>query len=109
MISSYPSIFNFGHKAIETLTDYPVIIEEKVDGSQFSFMRGEDGIIHFRSKGAEIYFDGENCNQKMFTAGCRAVWYVRDNLHPGWIYRGEYLSKNKHNALVYDRVPRDNR
>lgn len=35
---SYPAVFNLGHKAIESLlTSGPVIVEEKIDGSQFSF------------------------------------------------------------------------
>jgi hypothetical protein len=27
------------------------------------------------------------------------------DLHDGWIYRGEYLSKPKHNTLCYSRIP----
>jgi len=36
-LNSYPSIYNLGHHAIATLLDAPVLVEEKVDGSQFSF------------------------------------------------------------------------
>ena len=35
--NSYPSIFNLGHKAIQNLLTVDVNVEEKVDGSQFSF------------------------------------------------------------------------
>jgi len=34
---------------------------------------------------------------------------IRDlapKLHPGWIYRAEYLQKPKHNTIAYDRVPK---
>lgn len=34
---SYPSIFAIGHRALAELLLDPVIVEEKVDGSQFSF------------------------------------------------------------------------
>ena len=36
-ISSYPKIYSLGHAAILDLLDGRVIVEEKVDGSQFSF------------------------------------------------------------------------
>jgi hypothetical protein len=34
---SYSSIYALGHKALAELFMEPVLIEEKVDGSQFSF------------------------------------------------------------------------
>ena len=34
---SYPKVYNLGHKAITDLLLDPIIVEEKVDGSQFSF------------------------------------------------------------------------
>lgn len=34
---SYPSTFALGHRAIADLLLDPVLVEEKVDGSQFSF------------------------------------------------------------------------
>ena len=50
---SYPSIFNLGHKAIERLLDGPVNVEEKIDGSQFSFGL-IDGQIRVKSKSVEM-------------------------------------------------------
>lgn len=98
---SYPSIFNLGHRYVADLLLDPVLVEEKVDGSQFSF-GVIDGELRCRSKGAEINIDAP---EQMFS---KAIGYVKskhDDLHPGWTYRGEYLQKPKHNALVYDRVP----
>lgn len=50
---SYPKIYNLGHAALAELLLDPVTVEEKVDGSQFSF-----GVIHgvlrCRSKGQEL-------------------------------------------------------
>lgn len=37
--TSYPKIWNVGHAAVATMFDHPVLVEEKVDGSQFSFGR----------------------------------------------------------------------
>jgi len=35
-LGSYPSIYNLGHRYLGDLLDGPVVVEEKVDGSQFS-------------------------------------------------------------------------
>jgi hypothetical protein len=119
---SYPSIFNLGHRAIADLFSVPVIVEEKVDGSQFSFglieeLPAQDPAYSFgitnpglpqtyelrvRSKGAVMHPDAP---EKMFNHGVNAVKQILPLLHPGWTYRGEYLAKPNHNALAYDRVP----
>lgn len=99
---SYPSVFAMGHKAIGELLLDTVIVEEKVDGSQFSFGRF-DGELKVRSKGKEMVADAP---EKMFKL---AVDFVATlDLVGGWTYRGEVLSKPKHNALAYDRVPKGN-
>lgn len=101
---SYSTIYNLGHKAIADLFKHPVVVEEKVDGSQFSFSMGLDGVLRARSRGAELHLEAP---EKMFAAGIEAVKARADLLTPGWTYRGEYLAKPKHNALVYDRIPTD--
>lgn len=98
-IHSYPSIYAIGHKAIADIFSSPVLIEEKVDGSQFSFGR-IDGELVCRSKGKDILLDAP---EKMFGKAIEVVKSLP--LHDGWIYRGEYLQKPKHNTLQYSRVP----
>lgn len=100
--NSYPSIYNLGHAAISNLLMGPVYVQEKVDGSQFSFTLGQDGEIHCRSKGCQLNIIAP---EKMFTEAIAAVQAVKDRLTPGWIYRGEYLKQPKHNTLVYNRIP----
>ncbi len=100
-INSYPTVFQIGHKAIENIFSGPVIVEEKVDGSQFSF-GVIDGELQCRSKGKQLILDAP---EKMFLRAVASALEIRTALHPGWIYRGEYLEKPKHNALAYDRVP----
>jgi len=99
-INSYPKIYNMGHSAIRALFEDEVVIQEKVDGSQFSF-GVFDGELKFRSKGVEV--DPENAG--MFKEGCEAVKKVKDKLKGNIVYRGEYLQKPKHNTLKYDRTP----
>lgn len=99
---SYPKIYNKGHAATNRITSSEeVIIEEKVDGSQFSF-GVFDGQLKFRSKGVEIQPDNI---PKMFAEGIRSIEGIRESLKDGWMYSGEYLQKPKHNALTYDRIP----
>jgi hypothetical protein len=116
---SYGSIFNLGHRAIQDLLKGDVLVEEKIDGSQFSFGKFEEqvgvptaipnflevateSVIKVRSKGAVMHPDAP---EKMFTAAVDTVKRLADQLHVGWTYRAEYLAKPRHNALAYDRVP----
>lgn len=108
---SYPKIWNLGHPAVRTLFEGDVIVEEKVDGSQFSFgaFRDADGnlVLKTRSKGCEI---NPLAPPTMFgTAVATAVGlFERGLLREGWTYRGEALAKPKHNTLCYDRTPQRN-
>ena len=98
-IHGYPSIYNLGHAALGQLFDGVVVVEEKVDGSQFSFGRA-DGELFCRSKGKD---QSPGQADKMFQL---AVDQVLDlDLREGLVYRGEYLQKPKHNTIAYDRVP----
>jgi hypothetical protein len=103
-LHTYPEIFNLGHRAVQDIFNEEVLIEEKVDGSQFSFGM-IDGQIKVRSKGRE--FDVYACDD-MFKKACETVLEIAPLLHEGCTYRGEYLSKPKHNALAYDRTPLKN-
>lgn len=99
---SYPSIYAMGHKALDELLHDRVIVQEKVDGSQFSFGRF-DGELKVRSKGKTMEPEAP---ESLFK---RAVDHVMQlNLHDGWTYRGECLDKPHHNVLTYDRVPEGN-
>jgi hypothetical protein len=100
-INSYPTVFAIGHKMIVDLFTGPVLLEEKVDGSQFSFGL-IDGELMCRSKGKQLILDAP---EKMFAQAVEEVREMAPYLHPGWIYRCEYLQKPKHNTLAYKRVP----
>lgn len=99
---SYPSIYNLGHRYIENLLTLPVIVEEKVDGSQFSFGLDDQGELHIRSKGAKMHLDAP---EKMFQRAADTVKELKPVLTAGWTYRCEYLAKPKHNSLSYSRIP----
>jgi hypothetical protein len=98
---SYPSLYNIGHKALGNLFVGPVVVQEKVDGSQFSFGSFE-GELRCRSKGAQLDMEHP---QDMFKLGVAAVRGLADSLRDGHTYRGEFLAKPKHNTLAYSREP----
>lgn len=100
-VSSYGKIYTMGHAAIKNLFQGPVIVQEKLDGSQFSF-GVFDGELKCRSRGRAIQI-GEPDN--MFQAAVDVIKELAPILKPNYTYRGEYLSKPKHNVLAYDRIP----
>lgn len=99
---SYSKIYNIGHPYTDSLFDGDnIVVEEKVDGSQFSFgVFGGELLV--RSKGR--VFDVEEPDS-LFENACASVKEIRDSLREGYCYRGEYLRKPKHNVLAYDRHP----
>jgi hypothetical protein len=99
---SYPSVYALGHSAITELLFDSILVEEKIDGSQFSWGRF-NGELKARSKGKEIVLDNP---EKMFQKAIDSIKNL--DLHDGWTYRAEYLSKPKHNVLLYGRIPKGN-
>lgn len=103
-MNSYPKVWNLGHPSVKDMLSSVVTVEEKLDGSQFSFEYDKDGELIVRSKGAVMHVDAP---EKMFNKAVESVKARKDLLTRGHVYRAEYLSKPKHNTLMYDRVPKD--
>lgn len=105
-IHSYSKVWALGHPQLEGLTDESVVVQEKLDGSQFSFMLDiEDGkhTVLFRSKGAIIHgVDAAG----MFKPCVDAVMKLASSLQVRYLYRAEFHSRPRHNTLQYDRVPK---
>lgn len=100
-INSYPKVWALGHEALDgDIFDGDVVIQEKIDGSQFSFGI-IDGELVCRSKNVEIDLD----NPGMFASAVNTVQDILPLLVKGYIYRAEFLSKPKHNTLAYDQIP----
>ena len=99
-ISSYSSPKALGHRLVADVLDGAVTVQEKVDGSQISFANA-DGVLLVKSRNVQMK-DGEN---KMFNKAFEHLKTVLHLMPDGLIFRGEFLSKLKHNTLVYDRAP----
>ena len=102
-LPSYPKIYNVGHSAIKDIFIEDVLVEEKIDGSQFSFSLQNNELV-CRSKGKIQHIDAPD---KLFEKATESVKKIHSEkgLHPEWIYSGEYLQKPKHNSLCYNRIP----
>lgn len=105
MINSYPKVKALGHRELQNLFNDPVVVEEKVDGSQVSF-GVIDGELHMRSKGRSFTLDSVDSLFRRFADVADGLFRA-GKLVNGIVYRGEYLSKPKHNSLQYDRVPKN--
>ncbi len=101
IIPEYGKIDTVGHRRLKELFDGLVYVEEKVDGSNFSFAK-IDSVLYARSKKQMLDMDNP---VGMFNLACQTVRALEPLLHDGWIYRAEYLAKPKHNTLTYPRVP----
>jgi hypothetical protein len=106
VLRSYPKVWNMGHPAIRDLFDGPVVVQEKVDGSQFSF-----GVVHgelfCRSKGASLNLETTDL---LFRGAVETAKRLHEAglLVEGWTYRGEAICRPKHNTLTYERAPTGN-
>jgi hypothetical protein len=100
----YPKVRAVGHRDIANLLVGPVIVQEKVDGSNFSFGRDHLGGLFAWSRTQDLSLGQPD---KMFAAGIDHVLSIADRIPAGFTFRCEYLKSPKHNVLAYDRVPKN--
>jgi len=102
---SYNKILTLGARGAENVLRGSVVVQEKVDGSQFRFGVNEDGELVFASHHKDIYAPDVG----VFTAGVDSVTDAGDylcGLGNDTYFFGEYLAKPHQNTLTYERVPR---
>lgn len=103
MINAHPKIFAIGQRYIQNIFEDSVFVEEKVDGSQFSFAK-IDGEMIYRSKGKRQMAE---CPDKLFKNGITYLESIKDIIPENIQFYCEYLSKPKHNTLAYERTPKN--
>ena len=99
---NYPKSYNLGNKNLEGFFEHPIYVQEKIDGSQFSFGYF-DGKLRCWSRAQELNL----LNPGMFKPAIDAL-LDRDPLAfmNECTYRGEFLARPRHNHLAYDRIPK---
>jgi len=104
----YPKILNLGDPSLENLFKGPVVVEEKVDGSQFRVWFDADGKIHYGSKAVD--YDDEHPPDRMFVpaiAEAERHFSTIDGSLAGFFFVFEFLATAQQNALTYARIPND--
>jgi hypothetical protein len=106
-LNTIPKIHKLGERANRTIFSGPVVVQEKYDGSQFSFTwlpsysKAVDVLV-CRSKGKILSADPGMFKQAADKAGLLAATGA---LIGGAQYQCEFLAKPKHNVLTYSRTP----
>lgn len=102
----FPKIRQPGHRENHGLFDGEVVVQEKVDGSNFSFWLDDNGELHCASRSQELNLSGDS---GMFRPAVdyllSRLEHLQDACRAGIIFRCEYLQKPKHNVLAYGRLP----
>lgn len=103
-IHNYPKVWNLGHKAVKDIFKDPVYVQEKVDGSQFSFAL-VDGSLVCKSKNATRSLSSPD---KLFAPAVETAKKLADFdlLDEGKVYRAEAMYAPCHNTLEYNRRPK---
>jgi len=94
-----------GSKFVLDIWNGIVFIQEKIDGSQFSFGR-RGHTLFCRSRKVDIshlLIDPEHAG--MFKLAIETVLRIGPDLLDGCTYRGEFMGKVKQNTLKYEEVP----
>jgi len=106
-LSSYSKVWALGHMQAQGLFDGPVVVQEKLDGSQFSWAN-LGGEFVCRSKGQEITHDGTPGGMFAKARNTALQLFEANAIPEGMLVRGECLNKPCHNTLAYNRVPTGN-
>lgn len=102
-VSDYSNIYQLGSRNARNLFDGgPLVVQEKVDGSQFSFAN-VGGTLHCRSKNNAVDQNTGGMFARAFKTA--QLIFATGALPEGMVVRGEVLDKPKHNVLKYDRTP----
>jgi len=106
-MSRYPKISHFDSDDINNNKwlfernneNYKFYIQEKVDGSQLSFLI-KDNDIEFFNKENKV-----DKTKNDFNASTNILTNFKDKLNTNYIYHGESICRIKHNVNVYKRTP----
>ena len=103
-VSHYSSIQQLGSKYATKIFEGAVVVQEKVDGSQFSFAN-VDGKLLCRSKNQPVGLGGNA--EGMFARAVRTAQRIFDTgtLPDGMVVRCECLDKPRQNIINYNHVP----
>jgi hypothetical protein len=100
---SYGKVWALGHPKVKNIFQGWVVVEEKLDGSQWSW-GVHNGELKLKTHTKERHYPVDD---KLFKAAADKVWdlFQQGLLVEGYTYRSECITRPKHNCLAYDRCP----
>jgi hypothetical protein len=101
---SYTKILVLGAQGTERALMGDVIVQEKVDGSQFRWGVDADGRARFGSHHNELFVENPD---KTFAPAVTHIVSIPHRIPSGWWFYAEYLKQPKQNTLAYGRIPRN--
>jgi hypothetical protein len=99
-VISIPKIYTVGTRFNYEVLQGAVVIEEKYDGSQFTFML-QGGQLFCRSKSTQINLEDPG----MFAPAVEAAKQRVPLMEEGHLFCCEFLARERHNVLKYGRPP----
>ena len=105
MLETFPKIRRLGEGGTYRLLKpgHPVIVEEKIDGAQISWIVNEAGELSIFGRHDFVDLDNPPTQYRQTVERLQSL-VGTDLLTPGLIYRGEVVSKPKAVTLAYDRA-----
>lgn len=106
-IPSYGKVMTLGSVYTDNALNGEIIIQEKVDGSQFKFGLNAKKEVVIDSKNQAIHVESPG----MFEDGVAQVLKNKKlikKFEPNTWFYAEYLRKPKHNIVVYKNIPKNN-
>ena len=81
-----------------------LVIQEKIDGSNFTVYRADETTILFFNKGKLL--NEEKQKMSVFYNTCQALKTRPDLFRIGYIYHGEAVRSSRPNHIMYKRIPK---
>jgi len=107
-IPRYPKVLTLGSSMTENALEGTVFLQEKVDGSQFRFGVNDDGKLLLGTRNTQLSRENPD---KMFRPVVSYLLSIEsritENFKPDTYFYAEYLAREKHNVLRYDRIPKN--
>jgi len=101
-MESYGKVIHIGKREVSDILREPVYVEEKIDGSQFSFGKSPDGVVWCASRGGLLDW---NTTDKLFRKAVETARALAPKFEPGLTVRAEAVCAPRHNKLTYERAP----
>lgn len=107
-MKKYPKIRTVGHREVENLLPgEDIVVQEKIDGSNFTFGRDAGGELFCLSRNQKLSM-ADGADNGMFNKAVAFVKSIADGVPLATLFRCEYLQSPKHGVINYSRVPLNN-